>query len=265
MTAIRDFARVGENAISAGIIQGHAARTPAPVSAVLVVAFVRAVVPILRALVHIDTGPAVGVEDESRVTGALVSAVQIRAPVLTAVIVPAAFVHVGAIKFTRVLEDLQTLRTRANKTAVEIDARVRTRSLPSALVDVPAGHTVIQQFVSGRAGTSRSPRGVLAGVGTGRAGAAPGLLDASRVVVPQREPRGTLARVRADRVAAEVRTRPECRALVHVLAHCAVLLELVAGPAGATVAARLVHALVLAPVRFTLDALVYIWERTSAG
>lgn len=184
---------------------------------------------------------------------------------LTAVIVPAAFVHIGAIKFTRVLVDLQTPRTRANKTAVEIDARVRTRSLPSALVDVPAGHTVIRQFVSDRAGASRSLRGVLAGVGAGPAGAASDLLDASRVVVLQRVPRGTLARVRADGVAADVRTRPKCYALVHVLARRAVLLELVAGPTGATVAARLVHALVLAAVRFALDALVYIWERTSAG
>lgn len=116
MTAIRDFARVGENAIPAGTIQGHVARTPASVSAVLVVAsvralvrsfralvhvrarapvlqdpvslradasvspgiilaHVRAIVSIFRALVYIDTGPAVGVEDESRVTGALVSAV----------------------------------------------------------------------------------------------------------------------------------------------------------------------------------------------
>lgn len=104
---------------------------------------------------------------------------------LAAVIVPAAFVYIDTVKFTRVLEDLQTVRTRANKTAVQIDARMRTRSLPGAFVDVRADRAIVQQFVSGRADASWSFRGVLAGMRTGfrQAGAIPKLLDASRVVI----------------------------------------------------------------------------------
>lgn len=75
MTALRDFTHVGENAILAGIIQGHVARTTASVSALLVVAFVRALVRPFRALVHIDARPAILVQDESWMTGAFVSTV----------------------------------------------------------------------------------------------------------------------------------------------------------------------------------------------
>ena len=67
---------------------------------------------------------------------------------------------------------------------------MRTRSLPGALVDVRAGHTVIQQLVSSWANASWSLCGVLAGVGTGfyQAEAVLELLDASRVVIHQHEP-----------------------------------------------------------------------------
>jgi len=193
VTAIRDFARVEQNAAPAGFIQGHIARTPALVSALLVLAFMRAPVRSFRALVHVDAGSAIGIQDESRMTGAFVSAVQIHASVLATVIIPAALVHVGTVIFTRVLEDLQTVRARASKTAFEINARMRTRSVPGALVDIRAGRTVVRQLVSSRANASRSLRGVLADVGTRFRQAEAvlelrALLDASRVVVRQREP-----------------------------------------------------------------------------
>lgn len=129
-----------------------------------------------------------------------------------------------------------------------------------ALVHVDARACVLKNSISFRASASRSVLSVLAGVRTKiRQKGAILPLRASCIVVCQDESRRTRAHICTVCVVTDVGARSRWLvAFVHVFTRCTIFFEFVTGTTNAMIATRFVHALVLAAVRFILDALVYI-------